>query len=212
MTDKQIIIIDGIDVRDCCEWYSLPDGKLYCRINNKGDFTCKSNPDCQFKQLARAKQENKKLEKIINNKSAERFCNDYLETFKENERLKSELQAKELELIMAKADLCRGCQYKNDYKAKEQECEELKETIDDFITDNNLLYSDDGKQPSNLDELQECMQSSMNEFVKYKQALDEIEKLVKENVELLEGYHLEQANCLTTLEIINQAKDGDNSE
>ena len=51
---------------------------------------------------------------------------DYLETFKENERLKSELQAKELELIMAKADLCRGCQYKNDYKAKEQECERLK--------------------------------------------------------------------------------------
>ena len=71
------------------------------------------------------KQENKKLEKIIN-KSAERFCNDYLETFKENERLKSELQAKELELIMAKADLCRGCQYKNDYKAKEQECKRLK--------------------------------------------------------------------------------------
>lgn len=127
MTDKQII--DGIDVRDCCEWYSLPDGKLYCRINNKGDFTCKSNPDCQFKQLARAKQENKKLEKIIN-KSAERFCNDYLETFKENERLKSELQAKELELIMAKADLCRGCQYKNDYKAKEQECKKLKHKVE----------------------------------------------------------------------------------
>lgn len=40
------------------------------------------------------------------------------------------------------------------------------------------------------------------------QALDEIEKLAKENVELLEGYHLEQANCLTILEIINQAKDG----
>ena len=39
------------------------------------------------------------------------------------------------------------------------------------------------------------------------QALDEIEKLAKENVELLEGYHLEQANCLTILEIINQAKE-----
>lgn len=89
------------------------------------------------------------------------------------------------------------CFYK-DYKAKEQELEELQETIDDFITDNSSLYCYDGKQPSNLDELQECMQSSMNEFVKYKQALDEIEKLAKENVELLE--------------IINQAKDGDNSE
>ena len=100
------------------------------------------------------------------------------------------------------------CYYKQ-LKRKNQELEELQETIDDFITDNNSLYSDDGKQPSNLDELQECMQSSMNEFVKYKQTLDKIEKLAKENVELLEGYHLEQANCLTILEIINQAKDGE---
>lgn len=45
------------------------------------------------------------------------------------------------------------------------------------------------------------------ECEKYKQALDEIEKLAKENVELLEGYHLEQANCLTILEIINKAKE-----
>ena len=30
--------------------------------------------------------------------------------------LKNKLQAKEHELIMAKADLCRGCQYRNDYK------------------------------------------------------------------------------------------------
>ena len=102
--------------------------------------------------------------------------------------------------IITKHKLCKdnpNCVYKQ-LKRKGQELEELQETIDDFITDNNSLYSDDGKQPSNLDELQECMQSSMNEFVKYKQALDEIEKLAKENVELLE--------------IINQAKDGDNSE
>ena len=47
--------------------------------------------------------------------------------------MKSELQAKELELIMAKADLCRGCQYKNDYKAKEQECEELRNRLNSNI-------------------------------------------------------------------------------
>ena len=84
MTDKQIII-DGIDVRDCCEWYSLPDGKLYCRINNKGKFTCKSNPDCQFKQFARAKEENKKLKSQITSQDCEIYD------------LKSELQAKEQE-------------------------------------------------------------------------------------------------------------------
>ena len=197
MTDKQIII-DGIDVRDCCEWYSLPDGKLYCRINNKGDFTCKSNSDCQFKQLARAKQENKKLEKIIN-KSAERFCNDYLETFKENERLKSELQAKELELIMAKADLCRGCQYKNDYKAKEQECEALQmseneagEIIAELKAENDTLRQFLSKEPLALQALQSDYSSYKKsadvfyEMVKqYKQTLAEIKEIAETAVKCL---------------------------
>ena len=127
MTDKQIII-DGIDVSKCkyidIENFEKPMCPCITQ-RNECERPCEDKKNCYYKQLARAKQEDKKLEKIVN-KSAERFCNDYLETFKENERLKSELQAKELELIMAKADLCRGCQYKNDYKAKEQECEELK--------------------------------------------------------------------------------------
>ena len=83
MTEE--IIIDGIDVQDCCEWYSLPDGKLYCRINNKGDFTCKSNPDCQFKQLARAKEENEKLKSQTTSQDCEIYD------------LKRQLQAKEQE-------------------------------------------------------------------------------------------------------------------
>ena len=127
MTDKQIII-DGIDVSKCkyidIENFEKPMCPCITQ-RNECERPCEDKKNCYYKQLARAKQEDKKLEKIVN-KSAERFCNDYLETFKENERLKSELQAKELELIMAKADLCRGCQYKNDYKAKEQEYEELK--------------------------------------------------------------------------------------
>ena len=86
--------------------------------------------------------------------------------------------------IITKHKLCKdnhNCVYKQ-LKRKEQECEELKEIIDDFITDNNYLYSYDGKQPSDLYELQECMQSSMNEFVKYKQILAEIK-------EIAEGMH-----------------------
>ena len=105
---------------------------------------------------------------------------------------------------------CKGwenCYYKQ-LKRKEQECEELKETIDDFITDNSYLYSYDGKQPSNLDELQECMQSSLNEFVKYKQALDSIEHICR-NV-LDDDYIRNLAFAL--LDIINKVKDGDNSE
>ena len=105
---------------------------------------------------------------------------------------------------------CKGwenCYYKQ-LKRKEQELEELQETIDDFITDNSYLYSYDGKQPSNLDELQECMQSSLNEFVKYEQALDSIEHICR-NV-LDDDYIRKLAFAL--LDIINKAKDGDNSE
>ena len=111
MTDKQIII--DVDVSGCDFLVKEDD---YCSYSGeyrgyKGqcgcsdEEMCKDHPNCFYKKalkrLARKEQE--------------------------NERLKSELQVKELELIMAKADLCRGCQYKNDYKVKTQECEELKE-------------------------------------------------------------------------------------
>ena len=106
------------------------------------------------------------------------------------------------------SDACKNspnCYYKQ-LKAKEQECEELKETIDDFISDNSFLYSYDGKQPSDLYELQECMQSSMNEFVKYKQTLDEIEEfciVYSDNHDAYENVYKH------ILEIINEAKDGE---
>ena len=106
-------------------------------------------------------------------------------------------------------DKCENsnCHYKN-WKCKEQEYEELKETIDDFIADNNSLYCDDGKQPSNLDELQECMQSSMNEFVKYKQTLDEI---VYQVTELFLGVENKgRTYCEKILDIINKAKENIN--
>lgn len=57
----------------------------------------------------------------------------------ENIKLTDKLQAKEHELIMTKADLCRGCQYRNDYKnlfktykVKEQECEKFESRADEL--------------------------------------------------------------------------------
>ena len=95
-----------------------------------------------------------------------------METFKENERLKSELQAKELELIMAKADLCRGCQYKNDYKAKEQECEELK-----------LQYKELGQCSKKLKDYYDKEKETLsNRFLELKQTLAKIK-------EIAEGMH-----------------------
>lgn len=63
--------------------------------------------------------------------------------------LKNKLQDKEHELIMMKADLCRGCQYRNDYKnlfkiyrVKEQECEELKEDYAELEKENGELKAE----------------------------------------------------------------------
>ena len=129
------------------------------------------------------------------------------------EELKSQLTHKEQEVQQAmdnyvQLDLQRVKEYNelvDLYKAKQQELKELQETIDDFITDNNSLYSDDGKQPSNLDELQECMQSSMNEFVKYKQIISEIKEIINDftkqdiltfpDLKPKENYKLIQKQC-----------------
>ena len=114
MAYKQIII-DGVDVQNCCEWYSLPDGKLYCRINNKGDFTCKSNPDCQFKQLARASEEIEKLKvQIENEKQALQIDIDNLnqaclDLNQENDDLLNKLKSKEQEYEELKKNLNEGC-------------------------------------------------------------------------------------------------------
>ena len=100
-------------------------------------------------------------------------------------------------------------------------CEEFKQEINLRIDAYNKLSRDfwSGKycnakyckqlqtKEQERSELFNCLKQANGKRYAYKQALVEIEKLAKENVELLEGYHLEQANCLTILEIINKAKE-----
>ena len=132
------IIIDEVDISGC-EFYWRE--KELCNNGNLTSY-CQENKDCLYKKYKRKEQE--------------------------NERLKSELQVKELELIMAKADLCRGCQYKNDYKAKEQECEELKRLI--------------AKQKNAKIQLSKLKDKQYKEFCDMKQTLIEIK-------EIAEGMH-----------------------
>lgn len=62
MADKEIII-NGVDVSECCWCDFEPNAEPYCRINDGEDLNCEDNPNCYFKQLKRAEQ---KLEKIKN--------------------------------------------------------------------------------------------------------------------------------------------------
>lgn len=84
-------------------------------------------------------------------------------------------------------------------KELEEENEELKKQLKEYQEQEPTVINTIGN-------LQLQVKAWIEQSAKYKQALIEIEKFAKENVELLEGYHLEQANCLTILEIINQAK------
>ena len=170
MTDKQIII-DGVDVSGCIYYeYNMctatKDNYGDCSLYCQ-DYDMKS---CYYKQLKSKEQE--------------------------NERLKSELQAKELELIMAKADLCRGCQYKNDYKAKEQECERLKKAKKATEEASELFVK-------NADEIARLLENKLDQL---KQTLNEIEEfciVYSDNHDAYENVYKH------ILEIINEAKDGE---
>lgn len=84
-------------------------------------------------------------------------------------------------------------------KELSEEIGELKKQIEEYQDQEPTIVNTIGN-------LQLQVKAWIEQSAKYKQALIEIEKFAKENVELLEGYHLEQANCLTILNIINEVK------
>lgn len=123
-------VIDGIDVQDCHEWYSLPDSKLYCKISNEGDFTCKSNPNCYFKQLARAKGEIEKWkhQAELGSDTTDRLTKDIERLSEENEKLKSQIENEKQALQIDIDNLNQAC------LDLSQENEELKHQIEDVDT------------------------------------------------------------------------------
>ncbi len=63
MTDKEQIIIDGVDVSNC-EYYKQAFTGFICTNPNKSN-DCSKNPDCNFKQLARKTKECEELKNKI---------------------------------------------------------------------------------------------------------------------------------------------------
>ena len=103
MTDKQII--EGIDVRECQHYGKC---STYCYAV---DEPCSDNPNCYYRQLTRAKEENEKLKnQIKNEKQALQIDIDNL-----NQAC--------LDLSQENDDLL------NKLQAKKQECEELNKII-----------------------------------------------------------------------------------
>lgn len=140
MTDKEIII-NGVDVSECeyrdcrnfCHCDKSKENEGEERITGKGG--CKYNPNCYFKQRERAMKENEKLKiQLMQKSEVDTFFNTPIEGWDN--------------------DACKICEYKQNYQAKEQECEELKE-----------------KQKELLHDCNSC------KFHQYRQALDKIEDI-----------------------------------
>ena len=179
MTNKEIIIIDGIDVSGCILRRRKEPNCIVCNgySSKVFEFDCSDFKNCYFKQLKRKEQE---CDELISEKD---FYLQKIETL-------------------------------------EDKCEELKEENEELNKRNNFLLQRlevDDTDTSLVFKLQRELENSRGEFylaikseLKYKDALDEIEKYAKENNDLLQGYHYEWANNKIILEIINKTKDGNN--
>ena len=92
-----------------------------------------------------------------------------------------------------RCDKMPNCHYKQ-RKRLEQENEQLKEEnerlkkdfssyeddIEDWVSDNSILYQYDDRTPDTLEELQACMESTHEQWQKYKQALEEIKSICQD--------------------------------
>lgn len=155
MTEE--IIID-------CAFYK--DGVCASPINKTCEY-CK-NIDvskCYHKQLKRLEQKNFELEeslKVFNRPDVNRVLTLY--------------KVGDIDLLEKKCD-----RLEQENKELKEENERLKkdfssyeDDIEDWVSDNSILYQYDDRTPDTLEELQACMESTHEQWQKYKQALKEI--------------------------------------
>lgn len=238
MTNKEQIIIDGVDVSDCnyIIAYDPPKeqgtwgGAIHkgaCKIYSKD---CKYNSDCYFKQLARKTQECELAEQLIAGilKTLNLEAYDWradqneilteIRTFIEkNEALKLENQ--------------EGYEIVDELK---QECEELKEKYKEYVNFHNysnaefeqerdsliqeILYKKHYRKA--LEELEEEADNQNKRWCKawlkvrrqrtrYLKALEEVEEIATDIVEN-DCYENSDTKANKILDIINKAKEGNN--
>ena len=161
----------------------MTDKQIIERLKTDLDFERTKRKSLQ----ADLKDKEKECEQLRNklNSNIERMNKQNEKLHNENKELKAQLEQQKKE--------------NEEFKEKLSQAKDITEPLNSELLEDKVIR-----------EIFLIVNDCINQKVDpYKQALDDIEKLAKENVELLEGYHLEQANCLTILEIINQAKDGE---
>lgn len=193
---KEKTIINEIDVTECTYRIQNPHNLCMCAsiINESGNIIeltryvqCEYNPNCYFKQLARAIKENEELRRYHN-----KCC-------KENtEKLEQWLE----KYNQLSRDFYNGkyCNKENCslLKAKAQECEELETMVAEAEEAPICFHCKE----------EPCIRQERD---KYKQALNEIENYVRDNSDFDKNDKLtSNTGAYDILEIINKAKENIN--
>lgn len=189
------IIIDGVDVSGCRYGEIEKDVfKCSCEYNvRSASMFCKDNPNCHYKLYKRKEQEYEELRQY-HNKCCEEFE-------KEKQNLIDRYNQFSKDFFIGK--YCKK-EYCDLLKAKEQECEELKEKLRELELKNTTLQN----RNQQLD-------GSVTESDRYRKALEEIEAYIKKyECDNCEYFTFGCGDCGTPrdiLDIINKAKGEENA-
>ena len=100
MTDKEQIIVDRVDVSGCKNLNKVVNEEPYCNIDEEHLYTCSSDENCDYKQLARKTQECEQIKekyealKLENQEGYEivaELKQECEELLKENQQLRNSL-------------------------------------------------------------------------------------------------------------------------
>ena len=191
MTDKEQIMIDGVDVGGC-RFYQIKANKLYPKAQYCGSMRnifCEDNPNCYFKQLQEEKFENLNNRQIV--ESAENLIYENSELIKnleekkqECEKLKKQLMQKtEVDMFFNTPiegwsnDPCGICPHKAENEElkkeiidKNEKIKELRFSVSDLT--NRLCYLNAEKS---------------FRIVDLEQALDTVSEYIKDNCNSCQG-------------------------
>lgn len=208
MTDKEQIIINGVDVSEC--GFILESIGIICQLKNgKTDkCNCSDYPNCDYKQLARKTQECEELKiKLIQKDEVNTFFNTPIEGWDN--------------------DPCKICESKNNYEQLKEDYAELEHGHNEVIQDFRWLKQKYENLKAEEKYLKQCCEKAGEELAKHSFDYDGKEKnLVVQAMELNEKYEkfekaleeieTELSHGFTTmafyriLDIINKAKGTDN--
>lgn len=225
MTDKEQIIIDGVDVSGC-DFLIINRDKLLCRcikFNSFGDIVnpknaensnCQHNCNCYFKQHSRKTQECEQKEKEIN--ELHLIIDRLLEASGYDKNIST---AEDFEDVYADINYKLGL-----LDELKQECEQIKEKYEALKLENEEGYEIVAELKHECEELEKQLETSEKWRIKaeslnenfelkntcYRKALEEIEKYLQTQLDGFgnDVYEMQKSAINNIRNIISRAKEG----